>query len=277
MIPTLKDDPLISWVAWRINKNKNCIIVINGPTGSGKTYAGIDLALKFSKKFGSHFTIQDNLDFKFTNLIKKMHMDVNLGPGTPYIFEEVGAVGGGAASREWQSRANRFFFSFLQTSRHRNQILIMTCPHFSYLEAGARPLVHCQMTMERIDFRNKKAYIKPLILQVSTHTGKIYFKYLRYRVGGVLCKLSRYATLCPPPEILDQYEALKLDYTTGLNTAIMAEEDAPKKRRRIQPASVEKLANDGYTQQQIADLFDTSVYNIRYILKNSGKLLKRGY
>ena len=61
------------------------------------------------------------MDFNFKDLLKKMQLPQNQKPGTPFIFEEVGSFESGASARAWQSQANKFFFSFMQTSRHRNQ------------------------------------------------------------------------------------------------------------------------------------------------------------
>ena len=57
----ITDNPLIAWGAARIKKNKNLIMVINGPTGSSKTYDAITIAYEFSKLFeNSLFTTIDN-------------------------------------------------------------------------------------------------------------------------------------------------------------------------------------------------------------------------
>ncbi len=179
---------LLGWIENRISKNKNVIIVINGATGSGKSWSALTLAYDISKKLGTNFIVKDNVGFNFTDLLKKTMLPHNTKAGTCFIFEEVGAVGGGASAREWQSRVNRFFFSFLQTTRHRNQILIFTCPHFSFLDAGARSLVHLQIIMQGINFKKNVTYTKPYVLQVNQRTGKIYFKMLRYKVDGMRYK-----------------------------------------------------------------------------------------
>ncbi len=202
------DQPLIGWIGWRIRKNKNFIGVINGSTGSGKSYAGLDLCLTISKKLGTKFTVKNNVDFSFTGLLKKTQMPENTKAGTCFLFEEVGAFGGGASSREWQSKANKFFFSFLQTTRHRNQVLIFTCPQFSFLDAGARSLVHMQMIMQGIDFKKKVAYIKPYIIQINNRTGKPYFKMLRFTIKGIKHKLKSQKVLMPPPDMLKEYEEM---------------------------------------------------------------------
>ena len=49
-----EQNPLVKWIVRRIKeKNKNCIMIINGPTGSGKTFAGLDMALVLAKELGN--------------------------------------------------------------------------------------------------------------------------------------------------------------------------------------------------------------------------------
>lgn len=109
---TTNINPLIRWIVKRIGKNKNVIMIINGPTGSGKTYAALRLAYDSSQELGTTFNIKNNVGFTFPELLKKTELPENQNPGTCFVFEEVGAAGGGASSREWQSQANKFFFSF---------------------------------------------------------------------------------------------------------------------------------------------------------------------
>ena len=214
-------NPLVEWIKNRIKKNKNAILIFNGPTGSGKTFGAISIAEKIAKEFGTNFNINDNVDFKFTNLLKKTMLEQNMKPGTPFVFEEVGAFGSGSASREWQSQANKFFFSFMQTTRHRNQILILTCPHFSFLDAGTRSLVHMQIEMTGINPRKKVSYCKPYAIQVNSRTGKFYFKFLRLSVGNKKVKFKILEIQLPSEQLLKDYEIIKTKYTTELNKSIM--------------------------------------------------------
>ena len=110
------------WVEKKIKKNKNAIIIFNGETGSGKSYACLKFAVDLSKRLETLFTVKGNMAFKFSNLLKKTKMPKNNKPGTVFLLEEIGAFDSGAAAREWQSEANKFFFSFLQTSRYKRQL-----------------------------------------------------------------------------------------------------------------------------------------------------------
>lgn len=217
----LPGDPILIWVVNRIRRNKNVIISINGATGTAKTYNGISLACKFAKTLGTNFSIKDNLDFNFASLLRKMNLPQNKKVGTVFIFEEVGSYESGASARNWQSQANKFFFSFMQTSRHRNQILIFTCPHFSFLERGARSLVHLQMETININYKKRLAYLKPFRIQVNSRTGQFYFKYLRVSYKGRRFKFKRLEVPHPPQEMADEYEIIKDKFTSKLNKSII--------------------------------------------------------
>ena len=195
---------------------------------SGKTFSGLTICSAVSKLFNTPFSVSGNVDFKFIPFLKKTMLPQNQEAGTAFLFEEVGAAGGGASSREWQSKTNRLFFSFMQTTRHRRQILVLTCPHFADLDAGARKLVHLQITMSGIDFATKTAYVKPYRLQVNDRTGKIYFKLFRFRINGVKHKLKLLAVKHPPEDIVKEYEVMKRQFTTDLNQSII-DSDKPDK------------------------------------------------
>jgi len=268
----IKGHPLAGWAVWRIKKNKNCIIVVNGQTGSGKSYACLDLAINISEKLKTKFSIKDNLDFKFTKLLKKSMLPQNQKPGTVFVFEETGVMGGGGSSRDWQSRANKFFLSFLQTTRHRNQVLIFNCPMFSFLDAGARSLVHMQIIMQRIDFKNKKSYMKPYLIQSNQRTGKPYFKLLRFTIDGDRHKLVEQEASYPPKEMVKEYEAMKTNYTSELVKSILEDEkksDEKNKGAIVDNDMVEALLDKGFNTRDIADKLNV---NIRTIQRHKNEL-----
>lgn len=266
-------NPILVWVKNRIKKNKNVIISINGATGTAKTYSAITIAKEYSDELGTNFSIKDNLDFSFQKLLKKMGLPHNQKPGTPFIFEEVGSFESGASSRAWQSQANKFFFSFMQTSRHRNQILIFTCPHFSFLEKGARSLVHLQMETSGINYSKRIAYLKPFRIQVNSRTGNFYFKYLRVAYKGRQFRFKRLEVPHPPQEMADEYEIIKNKFTSALNKSIMEAEQQKEgvkgafKAHTKDYTIVDKLTINkeflNLTYQEIADSQGISIANVK--------------
>ena len=275
-----KPKPFIIWGRNRIKNNKNCLIVVNGSTGSGKTYAALKLAQEFAEEMGTNFSIKDNVAFKFPDLLKKMQLPQNEKPGTPFVFEEVGAFGGGASSREWQSKSNKFFNTFMQTSRHRNQIVFLTCPLFHNLDLSSRQLVHMQLTMMDIDKKKNIALVKPMRIQVNNRTGKFFFKYLRVREQSRSGKYNRMAVGHPGEEVAKIYEVDKRKFTDEINKSIM-EDDKPKAKKgtAVDKEVVKTLIQQGYTRSKIAEVLnisEMSVTRVRRELLENHKYAKEG-
>ncbi len=255
-------NPILRWGTNRIKRNQNCIIIINGSTGSGKTYSGIDMANEFAKIYGVKFTIKNNLDFTFKGLIKKMDLPENSGVGTPYLFEEVGVIGGGAASSEWQTKANAFFNSFIQTARHLNQILIFTCPNFHNLDKKSRELVHCQFITNGINYRNKICLLNPYFLQVNPTTAKIYRKRLRFKVNGIKYKLTQVQTNYPPNNLVIEYEKFKTRFTDELKRKILSDTKDKPKGSKIDKDIIDKQFEGGLDNEKIAEIWQVSIRTI---------------
>ena len=240
-------NPLLKWIEWRISKNKNCIIIFNGPTGSGKSWAGLSLAEQVAEQMETQFKVSTNVSFNFIELLKKTKLPGNDKPGTVFLMEEVGSVGSGGSAKEWMSKANAFFNSFMQTTRHRNQILIMTCPSFSNLDASSRRLVHCQIEMTGIDFNKNRSMCKPYVLQINSRSGKIYFKYLRFSTVNGRGKLKILSLKKPDQRLINNYEVVKSKFTTQLNQFII---DATENRSKkdVTKAAATKLAKEKVLQ-----------------------------
>jgi len=280
MVKPLLTNHIVNWVVKRIKKNKNAIIVINGQTGSGKTYVGLQLAYEIAQVMNTPFSVSDNVDFSFTGLLRKTMKKENSKPGTPFLFEEVGAYGGGASARDWQSKANRFFWSFLQTTRHRNQVLIFTCPMFSFLDVGARVLCHMQIMMLGIDYKKEISITRPYLLQVNTRTGKIYFKLMRYYdKKGIEILIEGQRIHKPNKSILREYEIMKEQFTGSLNQSIIDEEDKAIKKAAPKPLTpiqqeVYELSKSDMTDKEIALKLSKCRSYITKIRKN---ILDKGY
>lgn len=266
----MEEDPVIKYIHWRIfKKNRNFIIIFCGPTGSGKTYAALDLAERLSEKFNTPFSIKGNVDFRFDNFVKKTMLPQNKEKGTCFVFEEVGAVGGGASSREWQSKSNLFFNSFLQTTRHRNQVLIMTTPLFSFLDIASRKLCHMVCEMVGIDEKQNKSYCKALLLQTNVRTGKVYNKRLRFYHNKKKTALKIWTRYLPKDNTIKEYEKLKTEYTKELNERII-QDKKPKKSYRGKDTEykVMKLYERGFKGVEIASFLNITKQSVSSHLKS---------
>jgi len=271
-----KPKVFLEYVKRRIENNKNLVAVFNGDTGSGKSYACIKCALELSELLGTNFSIKKNLDFSFIKLLEKMKLPGNDKPGTIFVMEEVGSFGSGASAREWQSQANKFFFSFMQTARSKNQVLLLNCPSFSYLEKGSRELVHFQFEALGINMKNKQSYFKPSAIQCNRKTGKLYFKYLRYYIDGVKHRYNKIHFGLPHKAILNSYEQEKAKFLEDLSARIRGEKEDKKNkndRNRNDKIIIKKLLKSGNSTKEIAELTD---YSLRQIQRYKRELIENG-
>ena len=232
-----QENPFIGWIEHRIKKNKNAIGLFVGATGSGKSLACINTAKRLSEVFGTPFSIEGNVSFDFRDMLRKMQLEENSKPGTCFVLEEVGSVGSGAASTQWQSKANAFFSSFLQTTRHRNQILLLNTPAYGFLMKSARMLLHFQVEMASINQTDKTSSGKFYICQTNARSGKVYMKYLRVTVNGSKQCFPMMKFYLPDKELINAYEKKKFAFTSQLNQQIIETDD---KGKRLEVGQVKK-------------------------------------
>lgn len=272
---------LIEWIRERILNNKNIIIVVVGETGSGKTYHSLAIALRIAERLETNFTIENNVVFDFQNLVNKYKLDENKKPGTPFVFEEVGAAGGGASARQWQSKTNVLFNSMLQTDRHKNRVLIMTVPDYSFIDAASRKLVHLFIEMSAINFKAKQSISKVKFQQINKESGKIYRKYIRYYdAHNRRCKYKRHTENMIPKDILNAYEVKKDNFSEKLLDKITnyfnEAEDKPKAQiKKINESTLINLVNKGMTTTFIASIFECNTRSVREAkarLREKGKI-----
>lgn len=266
------------WITDRIRKNKNVIGVFLGPTGSGKTYATLDLARNISKELGTNFTIDGNVAFNFADLIKKTQLPENDKPGSVFIFEEVGAAGSGAASSQWSSKNNASFNSFLQIIRCKNQILLFTTPNFGLLSKQDRTLCHFVAQMQWVNPQNNESNAKMFRVTYNSLYDKAYMKYLRINYKGTrICVKNTYFKL-PPKEILEPYERAKKEFVDKFCKKVI-EESEPREKAAKQPRitkdQLEQELKNGSSKYKIVQKYGLSNYNqLFHFLNKYGLKLK---
>ena len=273
---------VLSFVHRRIQLNKNCIIVVNGATVSGKSYASLKLAQDLSLLNDRPFTIKDNVAFNFETLLKQIKSgnEDDDSAGRVFVFEEVGSYGSGAAARQWQGKLNMFFNSFLQTARHRRQVFILNCPFFSNLDSASRKLCHLQIEAQGFNPASLLGFLKVYRIQTNTRDEKMYFKYLRVVNNSSKSKVRGVKIQLAEKKLLREYESVKKDFTNKLNSVLESEiekSNKPKEKGHVNSKfhlySSEKdieLKKTGLLDEQIATIFGVkrvSLYKYRRIVK----------
>lgn len=121
----------------RFEANQNLLACFTGPTGSGKSYAGIRvyenwMNYKKWKMDIKHIVIGDGAEFIEL-------LSAGLPSHSVVLFDEAGV---GLPAREFQSISNKVLGYILETFRRDQIAVIFTTPDFSFFDIKARKLMH---------------------------------------------------------------------------------------------------------------------------------------
>lgn len=202
---------MVKYVHRRIKNNKNFLVTITGPTGSGKSWTGLSIAELLDPTFNI-----DRVIFKGKELMRLINTG-NLKPGSVILWDEAGID---LSNRNWQSVTNKMLNALLQTFRSRNFILIFTVPFSDFVDASSRKLFHADFETQRINKALMEVVIKPKLLQYNPNLKKWYRKYLKVSSNGKMIKIKRWAVPKPSDELIKVYEAKKVLFANDLNKDI---------------------------------------------------------
>lgn len=200
-------NPFVDYIKRRIRHNKNCIMIVVGDTGSGKSYA----ALRLAELLDPNFDVT-RIAFRGHSFLNLLRSD--MPKGSVIIFDEGGV--------EWQSRnfmsfLNKALSYALQTVRFKNHIIILTVPDISFIDAQGRRLVHLILQTTGISRKNNLCFLKPFRVATSLTQKKKYFVYptIKDKDAGRI-KLRRLAVHLPTVKLRHRYEKAKLAFTDKL-------------------------------------------------------------
>lgn len=215
-----------TWVRYvhsRIRKNKNFICLISGPTGSGKSWTALSIAMQLDPTFGP-----ERITFGLKGLMNLINQgEGNLRPGSVFIWDEFQQEGN---SRSWQSLTNRLLNSLLSTFRHKRFVLLITSPFSDFIDSNARKLLHSEFLITGINYDNKTARVQPQLLQYNSRKQKTYYKYLRVKGRFGYVPLRWWDVEAPPKWIIDVYEKQKTEFTKNLNKSIEKQIDEAERK-----------------------------------------------
>ncbi len=113
-------------------KNQNYMLIVVGPTGSGKSYSAISLAMMIDKSFDI-----ERICFDAESFLELASQ--GLDPGSVIVFDEAGID---VSSREWYSVRNRAINQTVETFRRDNLVCIWTTPVLSNIDKKSRSYFH---------------------------------------------------------------------------------------------------------------------------------------
>lgn len=261
-----------SYILQRIERNKNFVGCVTGPTGSGKSYS----ALAELEKLDPDFTIE-NCCFNERGFLNLLNGKVKpLKKGSAIMWDEIQTSMDHLGFQSLQARLLNYVF---QTFRHKNYILYVTSPHFSFINKSARMMFHSRMETISINTKNNTCKLKPFLIQVNQKTGKVYEKYLRVHNGQGVVPLTRINVPLPSSKLLKDYERCKTEFTINLNKDIKEQLDRLEKKKGPKPLTepqkeVLEYLRNGMTPQQIAELKN---YNVSNVHQHINWIRKKGY
>lgn len=268
----------IDYIKNRIRKNKNFLGFVSGATGSGKTYSSLSICNMVDKSF-------DNSRIVFNGLeLMRLITSGELKSGSAICFEETGVE---MDATQWQSKTNRLINHVIQTFRHKNFVLIFNSPYIDFIDSRTRKLFHAEFETVKIDLRHEVTILRPRLMQYNARYKKWYFKRLRVGVDGAWSPISTIGVPKPPPDILEQYEFRKTQFTDALNQEVYREltilhEKKMRKLERKEMTARQKEVYDlrcqGLTLKKIAGIIGTNhvaVHNALEGIKKKGYIIEK--
>ena len=219
-----------------ILKNENYLLIITGRTGIGKSYAGMRLAELIQPSFAIEqvvFTHQQFLELINSGQLRR---------GDVILWDEVGV---GHSSRSWYTAESRAVNDVVETFRHKNFALIMTCPDLMFIDKRLRLLAHAVLDLKSKDKNNGICWGKYFNLEPNSLLGKLYIKYPNLEGN----QLRKFGITYPSNHIVREYENKKTIFTSSIT---QRSTDTVANIGRIRPVKEEfepeKIAEQIYSQ-----------------------------
>jgi len=204
-------DPITKLIKQNVNQmSRNYCILCVSAVGLGKTYSMIKLALNVDPTFNVKRII-----FSIPELLEMVH-EGKVEPGQAILFDEAGIS---ASNREsYMNKFNKAMSFLLQTWRHRQIILFVTCPSIMFLDKGVRSMFDMIIEPKKIVKSRKVVQCAARLVQHNHQMGKTYYHNLKTTSGEVLkLEISK-----PPLRLTNSYEKKKTAFTTELYKEQMA-------------------------------------------------------
>lgn len=174
------------WIEARLGTKRNVLLAIVGPTGSGKSYAGMKIGELFDR----------NEDFDISHVVFSVDEFYDaisrLKNNCFIVFDEAGL---GFAHREYMSAINKMLAMVFQTFRYKYINVIFTLPKLGFMDYVGRSLLHGVL---RMTDRGKAIVYK---VQPNLLGSEIYYP----REGSVEIGL-------PSKELIEAYEKKKTEF-----------------------------------------------------------------
>jgi hypothetical protein len=276
LIKTQEGGYFPAYIKRRISLNKNFICCVSGGTGSGKSYS----SLKLAELLDPNFDIR-NVCFTPKEFVDLIDGQIKpLKKGAVLVWDEMQVS---MSNLDYQGMQSKLINYILQTFRYQNFCLIVTTPHFSFINSQSRKLFHCRMETLSINKNTKTCKLKPLLLQTNQKKGDIYEKYLRVKIPGKnIIPLTRINVVLASAELIKAYENKKDEFNKRLRSQVREEleilEDGDRKKPLTEKQKeILDLLKEGHLIPDICDklnIHHTVIYRQLKYIKKKGIVIK---
>jgi ABC-type dipeptide/oligopeptide/nickel transport system ATPase component len=219
-------------------ENQHFMGAVVGREGTGKSHSALTLA----RTVDPDFTAED-VFFDPQELLEAFDSD-DYSAGNVIVLDEAGV---GLGNRSWYEKEQILLNQTLQTVRDDNMGVLFTLPRLEELDSQTIGRLHAFIEMLDVHPDEGWAAAKWKNINLTRDgRGKTYKKYTRLRVGGVKKRITRFAVLAPPEELVDGYEERKEAFKRELYEDAIAAYDDEEEEANLEPSEVaDKIVDDG--------------------------------
>lgn len=269
---------LNKWINNRlIRQNKNILLAVTGPTGSGKSYWCLALANSWYKKyFGYPFPVKTHTCFSVTEVMRLIR-DGELKRGELIILEEAGVNMG---SLDFHSKVSKLFTYVLQSFRSMNVGIIFNLPYLTMMNKQSRTLIHAHFVTHSINQETKTSFAKGFFQQVNAQTGKVYSKFMRANLNRRVSKIKMFGFKMPEKDVTKPYEAKKVSFLSEITEEYTKKMEEVEKEKILKVSRVEltekqqiafELRSEGLTLKQIGENMGITIQSVHKMLELAKK------
>lgn len=198
--------------------NRNALIVVEGPPGTGKSYFCLKVAQDLDHRFYENPAITiEMLGFRILfrpARFARILGESNLYTGAVIIIEEGGVQ---ADHRKWFTFNNMVFNYILEVFRFMRLIVIVNVPVIQFMDSDAQKMFNYHVETVKVEYKEKLNVVKIKEQSYNSTTKKIYRKFLRFKVNKrwIAFKLP-WKFQGPSKTIVRVYEKLHREFKSGL-------------------------------------------------------------
>ena len=192
-------NPILNHIRKKIyEQDRNFILIICGPTGSGKSSSSLCFAEAFDPNFSIDrvaFTAKDFMGLLNSKKTKK---------GACIVWEETGVS---INSRDFHTITNQVISKSFQTFRDQNLLIIINVPFYESIDKQVRQLIHAYFATgsNSINSQNKTVTGRFRFIDINPINGKEYKKMPRVLVNGKKFKCPSVSFGLPSSELWREY------------------------------------------------------------------------